>query len=43
MVYYKETIIFKVPERANIFQGRGPTFSRGCGPNANFYRNLSNL
>ena len=30
MVYCKETIVFKVPERV-IFQGRGSNFFQGVG------------
>ena len=41
--YFKENYNFPRFQRgANICQG-GPTFSRGEGPNANFYRNPYNL
>ena len=39
MVYLKVNYNFpRFQEVSNIFQGGGPTFSKG-GPNANFYGN----
>ena len=34
----KKNIILQVSEGSNIFQGGVQIFSRGGGPNANFYR-----
>ena len=46
MVISKKSIIFQGFRGSNIFQGGGggdPTFSRGGGPSANFYKNPYNL
>ena len=46
MVISKKTIILKVSEGVQLFQGGGATFSMeggGGGPMGNFYRNPYNL
>ena len=44
MVISKKSIIFQGFRGSDIFQGGGPTFSRGGGgPSANFDRNPYNL